>query len=168
MAEISRRTLISRSVLVAGVGIGAVLGLSRTVHHKVAVPPAAPPAALLAALNRQRALLAGYALQAKAGSTQLRSLQQDVAAHGDALRALLELYPGWRLAQASPTSAVPSAPVANPPATVAALASASKAAAAATSTACLQWPAGEAQAGQVVPVLGSIAACLSTHAAVLS
>src|SRR6185437_12560891 len=95
---------------VLSAGVGATLGLQHRVHHRVAVPPPAPPAELTAALDRQRRLLAGYdqitddQVPARAG------LRKDLQAHGDALRALLELYPGWRLAQASPSpSGSPSA-----------------------------------------------------------
>src|SRR6185437_9705790 len=104
MSQISRRALFGRGLLVVGAGAGALLGLQHRVHHRVAVPPPAPPAALTAALARQRSLLAGYdqltddQLPARAG------LRADLQAHGDALRALLELYPGWRLAQASPSA----------------------------------------------------------------
>ncbi len=107
MAEISRRRLLGGTLVVAGAAAGAVLGLSRPVHHKVATPPPAAPVGLVAALDRQRALLAGYDRltnadqPAGAGRVELQALRADVIAHGDALRALLELYPGWRWAQLS-------------------------------------------------------------------
>lgn len=174
MAEISRRTLFSGTLLVTAAAAGAALGLTRAVHHKVAVPPVPPPAALLAALGRQQSLLAGYQqLAAGAGPApaSLGALRSDLVAHGAALRGLLERYPGWRLAGSSAASPSPpsvAGQASAPPTTVPALALACRAAATSTSTACAQWPAGEPQAGQVVPVLGSIAACLSTHAEVLS
>lgn len=169
MPEISRRALLSRSVLAAGVVIGAGLGFSRHVHHKVATPPPQPPAALTDALAGQVSLLAGYdqVVTAPAG------LKADVTEHGQALRALLELYPGWRLAQAIPASAPaagPTSTAAGPavPQTMAELAGASTALARALSTTALSWPAAEANAELVVPSLASIAASLTTHAAVLA
>ena len=177
MSQISRRALFGRGLLVVGAGAGALLGLQHRVHHRVAVPPPAPPAALTAALDRQRSLLAGYdqltdgQLPARAG------LRADLQAHGDALRALLELYPGWRLAQASPSAGPSGSPTVSgtssagsslPPSTPAALATASKAAATALADSCLHWPAGESHATQVVPMLGSMAACLDSHVEVLT
>src|SRR3954451_12525759 len=103
MAEISRRALLSRTVLVAGLAVGAGLGLTRRVQHKVAVPPAAPPAVLTEALARQQRLLADHDAVASghdAGWPAAAGMRSDVVAHGNALRALLELYPGWRLAHA--------------------------------------------------------------------
>jgi hypothetical protein len=154
-------------LLLAALGGGAAAGLTRSVHHKVAVPPPPPPVALLAALDTQKGLLGGYdaALAASPGDATLTALRSDVAAHGDALNAALEGYAGWRYARSRPTLSPAARPVAG---SKPALAAASKAAAEATGRACLGWPAGEAHAGQVVPLLGSIAACLSTHAAVLS
>jgi hypothetical protein len=51
---------------------------------------------------------------------------------------------------------------------VAGLAAATRTAAAALTAECLHWPAGEAHAAQVVPMLGSIAACLMSHELVLA
>ncbi|HJQ01872.1 MAG TPA: hypothetical protein VJ851_09740 [Jatrophihabitans sp.] len=176
MAEISRRALFGGGLLAAGAGIGALLGLTRSVHHRVAIPPPPPPAALTAALASQRNLLAGYQQDGLASLPAGPTLRSDVRAHGDALLALLELYPGWRLSQAGsagPSSAgvagseAPSSS-APPPATVAALVNASRTAAAALAASCLHWPVGEPHAAQVVPVLGSIAACLDSHVQVLS
>jgi hypothetical protein len=168
MSQISRRALFGRGLLVLSAGVGAALGLQHRVHHRIAVPPPAPPAELTAALDRQRSLLAGYdritddQLPARAG------LRKDLQAHGDALRALLELYPGWRLAQASPSpSSSPTASV-QPPSTPDLLATTSRAAAGALSSSCLHWPAGESHAAQVVPMLGSMAACLDSHVEVLT
>lgn len=189
MAAISRRTLLNRTLLVSALGGGALLGLTRPVKHKVATPPPPPPVALTAALARQRRLLAGYdqALAGNATHPGLAGLRADVAAHGHALRAVLQHYPGWRLAVTSSAPAASSTPgsSASPgsgaspgsdaspggsalPGGVPALASASRAAAAAATRACLDWPATEAHAAEVVPLLGSIAACLTSHAEVLS
>jgi hypothetical protein len=180
MAEISRRALLGRGMLAAGAGIGALLGLTRTIHHRVAVPPPAPPAALTAALSRQRGLLAGYDKISSAEVPARAGLRSDVQAHGEALLALLELYPGWRLSRAGgpstppagqPTAGQPTAgqpTSASPPGTAAALAVTSQSAATAISISCLNWPAGEEHAALAVPVLGSIAACLDTHVQVLS
>lgn len=181
MADISRRTLLNRALLVTAVGGGALLGLTRPVKHKIASPPPPPPVALTAALARQRRLLAGYdqALASAAGHPALAGLRADVAAHGQGLRAVLQHYPGWRLAVTSSAPATGSAPGTTAPAgspssgasvpgSVSALASASRAAAAATTLACLDWPATEAHAAEVLPLLGSIAACLTSHAQVLS
>jgi hypothetical protein len=169
MAEISRRTLLSRVLLCSALGGGALAGLTRPIRHQVAVPPPPPPVALTAALARQRHLLAGYdqALATQPAHPGLAGLRADVAAHGNALRAVLQNYPGWRLGSSATVagSATPGStaiPVAIP-----ALAAACSAAAAATTRACLDWPATEAHAGEVVPLLGSIAACLASHAQVL-
>jgi len=174
MAVISRRTLLSRALLASALGGGALLGLTRPVKHKVAAPPPPPPVALTAALARQRRLLADYdrVLASQPARPGLAGLRADVAAHGNALRAVLQRYPGWRLAvtnstsPAAATSAAPSAS-ASPVDPIAALATASKAAATATSQACLDWPATEPNAAEVLPLLGSIAACLASHAQVL-
>ncbi|MEO9239872.1 MAG: hypothetical protein ABI418_17480 [Jatrophihabitantaceae bacterium] len=134
------------------------------------MPPPAPPAALTTALQHQRSLQDGYDRLSAAnpsGPAYLAGLRSDVHAHGDALRALLERYPGWRLSQAAGTAQPsPSSPAA--PSSLAALASASRSTSAALTSACRGWPAGEPNAAQVLPVLGSIAAALSTHALVLA
>lgn len=173
MAEISRRALFGGGLLAAGAGIGALLGLTRTVHHRVAVPPPPPPVALTAALASQRSLLAGYQQAGLAELPAGPALRSDVQAHGDALRALLELYPGWRLSRVGrpePTSSTTGSDgtATQPPATAATLAAASRSAAAALAASCLRWPADEPHAALVVPVLGSIAACLDTHVQVLT
>jgi len=177
MSQISRRALFGRGLLVLSAGAGAALGWQHRVHHRVAVPPPAPPAALTAALDRQRTLLAGYDQLADDQLPARAGLRADLKAHGDALRALLELYPGWRLAQASPSpsgsagpsgSASPSGSAAAPPTTLAQLASATRAAATALTNSCLHWPAAESHAAQVVPMLGSMAACLDSQVAVLT
>lgn len=188
MADISRRTLLNRALLVSALGGGALLGLTRPLKHKLATPQPPPPAALTAALNRQGRLLAGYdqALATQPARPGLAGLRADVAAHGNALRAVLQHYPGWRLAvtasasggsstaDASTTPDASPAPEAsvsagNPSsgATLAGLAAASSAAAAAATRACLDWPATEPHAAEAVPLLGSIAACLTSHARVL-
>lgn len=186
MAAITRRALLSRTLLLAAVGGGAVAGLTRSVSHRVAEPAPAPPAELPSALDRQRALLDGYdrAVAAGGGLTGqgplpelLRGLRADIEQHGDALRALLERYPGWRLANATASTATRTAATAAAgvssaavpvPATARGLASASANAAKALRASALGWPAAEAHAAQVVPVLASISASLSTHAQVLA
>jgi len=191
MAEISRRTLLSRTVLLAGLAAGAGLGLTKRVRHKVAVPPPAPPAALTDALAAQQRLLADYdTIGFHYGWPAIPGLRSDVAAHGDALRALLERYPGWRLARASgssvPTgsathsgvdgsaapsatgSAAPSATGSVKATTIDQLAAATAANARSLTKTSLAWPADEQHAVEVVPVLASIAACLASHAQVLS
>lgn len=165
MADISRRALLSRALLGTALGAGALLGLTRPVRHKVAVPPPPPPAALTAALARQRQLLAGYdRVLAGQRAQDFAGLRADIAAHGTALHEVLQRYPGWRLAVTASASPTPTPVAAD---SVPALAEASRAAAAATTTACLQWPATEAHAAEVVPLLGSIAACLTSHLQVL-
>jgi hypothetical protein len=189
MAEISRRTLFNRALLASAVGAGALLGLTRPVHHRRAVPPAPPPAALVAALDRQQQLLAGYdrmlagpkTVPGPAGPAGLGGLRADVAAHGDALRALLERYPGWRLssrraaadaASASPPTVGTAAnrQTGNPEVagTVSAQAAASKAGAAAAAVSSLDWPGTDPNAPLVVPLLASISASLSSHLQVLA
>ncbi len=168
MAEISRRTLLSRTALVVSVGAGAALGLTRTVHHKVAVPPPPAPAALIEALARQRALLAGYDTVGTSGSAALPGLRADIAAHCAALAGLLEFYPGWRLARSGASPDASGSPAPKSPDSVAALATTSRSDAAALVTATVNWPTGDPHAVEVVPVLGSIAACLGVHAEVLS
>jgi len=175
MANISRRTLLNRTLLLGALGVGAATGVTRSVHHKLAVPPPPPPAALTDALNRQRQLLAGYdaAVQVSPNDAVLAALRSDVSAHGSALRATLERYAGWRYQQSRPSSATTasagtadgSAPVAG---TKNALAAASKTASTAARQAGLAWPVGEVEAATAVPLLGSIAASLATHAAVLA
>ncbi len=182
MADITRRTLLHRALLAAALGGGALLGVTRPVRHRRASAPPPPPVALTAALARQRELLASYdrALALHRAHPGLAGLRADVAAHGTALREVLQRYPGWRLAgtaatpggTAAPSStgspggtASPSGSAAADP--LAALAAASTAAATATSAACLAWPATETNAAEVVPLLGSIAACLASHAEVL-
>ncbi|MDQ1737479.1 MAG: hypothetical protein QOH56_3730 [Pseudonocardiales bacterium] len=169
MVEISRRTLLSRTVLVAAAAAGTGLGVTRTVHHRVALPPTPPPQRLTALLSTQVRLLTGYQRAVTAlpdQAARLDPLRGDVAAHGDALRGLLENYPGWRLNPTLPPAGASSAPAVV--ATVAGLTGASKAAAAAFSAACLTWPVTEQHASQIVPMLGSISACLDTHGQVLS
>lgn len=187
MADISRRTLFNRGLLVLAVGGGGLFGLSRTVHHKVAVPPGPPPTALTAALEAQRRLLSGYDTVGSSARPELVGLRRDVAAHGDALRGLLEFYPGWRLGAGTSTAppggtASTSAPATTAssgttsstvapdrpvPATIAELAIASRQASLAAAHSCAGWREAEPNAAQVVPVLGSISACLATHGQVL-
>jgi hypothetical protein len=168
MAEISRRTLLSRTALVAGLGVGAALGLTRTVHHKVAMPPPPAPAELVGALDRQRALLAGYDAVGVSSRAALPGLRSDVAAHGEALSGLLELYPGWRLNRSSGSTGTSPSVQSAAPDSIAGLAAASKSDAAALAAAAVHWPTSDPHAIEVLPVLGSIAACLAVHAEVLS
>jgi hypothetical protein len=196
MAEISRRTLLSRTAVLAGLALGAGFGFTKHVRHKVALPPPPPPAALADALGRQQRLLAGYdSMGRHYGWPAVPSLRSDVAAHGDALRALLERYPGWRIARTHPAGS--SAPTASAGPTGAAgtsgsagstdsaaasatgsatsgrttlvqLAAATAADARALTNAALAWPASEQHAVEVVATLASIAACLASHAQVLA
>jgi len=176
MADITRRTLLNRALLAAALGAGALLGVTRPVRHRKASPPPPPPVALTAALARQRQLLAAYdrALTLQRAHPGLAGLRADLAAHGTALHEVLQRYPGWRLSVtastprpgATPggTTSASNSAAADP---IAALATLSTSAATATSAACLAWPATEANAAEVVPLLGSIAACLASHAEVL-
>lgn len=171
MAEISRRTLLSRAALVLGVGAGATLGFTRAVHHKVAIPPPPAPAALVDALDRQRVLLAGYDAIGTSSGAALPGLRSDVTAHGEALLGLLELYPGWRFAHSGGSAGAPASTPpgsSRQPASIPELAATSRSDAAALVTAAVTWPAGDEHALDVLPVLGSIAACLGVHAEVLS
>ncbi len=182
MADITRRTLLHRALLVAALGGGALLGVTRPVRHKRASPPPPPPVALTATLAQQRQLLASYdrALALQRAHPGLAGLRADVAAHGTALREILQRYPGWRLSvtasvprtTASPGSTPPPGGAGSPTGStsadpIAGLATMSTAAAHATSAACLAWPATETNAAEVVALLGSIAACLASHAEVL-
>jgi hypothetical protein len=187
MAEISRRTLFHRGLLLLAAASGAALAATKSVRHKVAQPPPPPPAGLVAALTTQQRLSRGYdaALAAvPAKQAILTALKADITAHGAALQAILETYPGWRLSQGGPpgaTSATPTAtatptgtaePTSSPQPPIvgstAALAVASRQAAATASATCLGWPAADREATTIVALLGSISACLSTHAQVLS
>lgn len=179
MTTISRRTLLSRTVVGAAVLVGAAAGVGRRVHHRVAVPPAPPPAALVAVLTAQGRLLDGFdqVVATGAAAAVLPALRADIEAHGSALRALLEAYPGWRYraiaagsggpsASPSPSTAAPvETPVAGDTAQLVAGIAALATLAART---CQQWPAGEQQAAQVVPLLGSMAAALRSQQDVLS
>ncbi|UQX90041.1 hypothetical protein M6D93_08565 [Jatrophihabitans telluris] len=188
MVEISRRTLLGRTVLGVGVLAGAGLGLTKSVHHRVAVAPPLPPLALRNARAVHDRLLAGYDRALAAGgssisATALKALKADVTAQRDALSAVLDQYPGWRYAQrgdASAGSARPSpgpssgaAPAggagSGPPVagTATALAAASRQAAAALRTSTLDWPAGADHSEQTLALFGSIAAALTVHAQVL-
>jgi hypothetical protein len=170
MAEISRRTVMSRSLLVVAVAGGAVLGMTKSVHHRVAVPPPPAPTGLTVALSLQRSLLSGYdtALAGVGGdSAKLNPLRADIAAHGTALEAILQRYPGWRLAQSTPSPSASASAVAVD-GTIQALRSASKTASARLAASCLAWPSTEQNAAEAVPLLGSISACLATHVEVLS
>ncbi|CAN5491590.1 hypothetical protein BH10ACT8_BH10ACT8_31960 [soil metagenome] len=174
MAEISRRTLLSRGLILAAAVGGTAFGVTRSVHHKIAVPPAPPPTGLTALLAVQNVLLPSYdrAAAAHVGAADtISQLRAEVTAHADAVRALLQHYPGWRFAQASAT-ATPTAPSSPPAATSAAakaeLTAAVKSAQSAFADGCLAWPESEQYASQVVPILGVIAASLATHLAVLS
>jgi hypothetical protein len=178
MAQISRRALLSSTFI--AVAAGAALGTSRPVHHRIAVPPPPPPAALTDALAAQQRLLAGYDAAIRASpSALLSALRADIASHADAIGALLEQYPGWRLAQnpsATPAATTP-APATSAPTTpgsgqavaetAVALASASSALASRLATACVEWPATKSNAAEAVPLLGSMSACLSSHLTVL-
>ncbi|MCW2539035.1 MAG: hypothetical protein JWN95_760 [Frankiales bacterium] len=172
---ISRRTLLSRSVLLVGAAAGAGLGLTRGIHHKVAVPPPSPPAALVTALAAQATLVAGYdaVLSANppvANAAKLTNLRGQVASQRDALAAALDRYPGWRLHPSTSPAAVDGQPPATPPAPAdsAALLTATRNAADALTVSCRDWPQGESQAATVVPLLGSIGASLTTHIVVLA
>jgi hypothetical protein len=177
MAEITRRSALSGGLVVVGLAVGAAAGLTRSIHHRVAVAPPPPPAALTDALHGQQSLLAGYGMvQAESGSPKLASLRADISAHGDAINALLQLYPGWRLAAGQPsTPAAPATPSSTSastqpapvPETVQALATASTGLSRSLAAAALSWPSAEVNAQTVVPTLASISACLATHAQVL-
>jgi len=181
MATISRRALLATGALLGAAGVGIGAGFTAPVHHKVAAPPPPPPAALTAALAAQRQLLAGYDAALADGPAVLPALRADVVEHSQAIQALLEDYPGWRLAndpsataraaeaESAPGRPTPSQPAAAPVAgTVAALITASKRLATSLAAAVVDWPASDTRAQQVTPVLGSIAACLSSHVQVLS
>jgi hypothetical protein len=180
MAQISRRALLGSTVIAIAAATGAALGTSKSVHHKIAVPPPQPPSALTDALAAQRRLLAGYdAAIAASPSALLSALRADIASHAEALGALLENYPGWRLAHDVAGTPVPStlASATSAPATpgggqavagtVVALASASSALESRLATECVQWPATDRNAAAAVPLLGSMSACLSAHLTVL-
>jgi len=164
MAEISRRALLGRSAVLLGLAAGAGAGFARHVHHRVALPPPPPPAALVQALAAQQSVRAGY----EHASGLPAGLIADAQAHRQALRALLELYPGWRLAQAEPAPAA-GAPTAGPPvpANRQQLVSAVSALTDQLRHQAEAWPATDPHAVEVAPVLASIAASLQTHRMVL-
>ena len=162
---ISRRTLFSRSALVVALGGGAALGVTKHVHHKVAVPPPPPPAALVALARTQttaRLTVEKAIASGVRAPVPLTALHTQLTAHGDAVHGLLENYPGFRLTPHVDTAVI----IADP--SLATVVAAITSAAASFAAACLAWPATEANAAQVVPVLGSIAASLSAQAQVLA
>jgi hypothetical protein len=182
----ARRVFLAAGLGVAAAAAGSALGLNRTLHHKVAVPPPAPPAELVALLSIHVQLQAdcdAIVAADPAETSKLGPLRSDLAAHQAALRAVLENYPGWRYEQApqgSPSSGAASASgsspgPASPAPTVASLTVALRAQASQLSTACANWPpdnssspqtaAGSASAVEVVGLLGSMAACLNVHLA---
>jgi hypothetical protein len=181
---ISRREALRRFTLVAAVVVGGSLGLSLRIRHKAATLPAPPPSELVSALRTEEQLLDAYTrtLAQHPGLSVLSSLQNDVSSHISALRAVLDRYPGWRLspttgpsdpAHTSPASTA-TAPTGTAPtgtariaATTAALADAARHASASFGSTCLSWSPKEANAATVVPLLGSVSACLATHARVL-
>ena len=181
MAEISRRGALGALVVcLAGAG-GAALGLTRGIHHKVALPPPPPPQVLTDILQGEQRLLAGYdSALAATHLAALPALRTDVAAHIDALHALLEFYPGWRLAQhdasispsdqPSTSSSISPDGGGQPPVagSVPALAAATGSLRASAASACVDWHSADGHGDQAVPLLGSIAACLSTHLEVLT
>ncbi len=175
MADISRRTLITRAALGGALVAGAGVGFTREVDHKVASPPPPAPDRLVAARTELDALLGAYtALQ----SGQPASLLPDVTAQRDAVDALLQRYPGWRWAtarqsdaasSAAPTAAASTGSEPTPPVTTrAGQAQAITRALTQIRATCLGWPASEENAVEVVTVLASIAAGLSTQLAVLA
>lgn len=172
MVEISRRALLGRAAVLAGLATGAGLGFTKGIRHKVAVPPAPAPVALTDALARQQKLLAGHdSIGFHYGWPAVATLRTDVVAHGDALRALLEHYPGWRLAHSvagSSTSSASPSKSGSAGTSLDQLAAISSADAKALTAAALAWPATEQYAAEVVPVLASIAACLASHVQVLT
>ena len=105
-----------------------------------------------------------------AAALPARAAAADVTAHGDALRALLEQYPGWRLARSGRRLDRSTSPSSGPavPTSVAELASELGRDVAGADRDRAAWPADEANAVTVVPTLASIAASLSTHVAVLA
>jgi hypothetical protein len=161
-------------VLLAATAAGLGLGVEKSVHHKVAQQPVPPPTALTAMLTIEQRLLDGYGRVAAvtADAAVLTALHGDIAAHLEAINALLERYPGWRLSQqavrgaSTVPPAAPSGPVAIT--TMTQLRTEVASAATTVSQSCLDWDATEQNSAQAVPVLGSIAACLKTHAQVLA
>lgn len=171
--------------MLATIGLGAATvaggaaGLARPVHHKMAVPPAPPPDALVIALSDVRRLDVAYTAaltRDPADAGLLTSLRSDVRAHADALMALLERYPGWRYEQSlpTPTQGATASPYPSPSSSPsiggsgAALRAALSEISASTGRACVTWPATESHALEAVGLLGSIAATLATHLEVLS
>jgi hypothetical protein len=171
MTEISRRALLLRGTVVAGALAGVGLGVGKGVHHKKAVPPPPPPVALVGLLDAEKDLLAGYdaALRAPSPPLVLPALRGDIAAHVGALAAVLETYPGWRLATATPSAFSGGETAPSPaPTTPAALAGVSRTLATTAGRLCTSWPGADDRAATIVPLLGSISACLHTHAVVLA
>lgn len=160
---VSRRVLIGSGLLVLGAVGGGVVGFVRTEPPRASVPDPVPPADVLAALGRERALLAAYDAALAAGANALWSaVRAEHAAHVTALTALLPAT------SASPSSASPSgtvspsgSPTVRAPG-VAGLVAAERAAAAAARAACLTGN------GTAAVLLACIAASESSHAAVLA
>jgi len=180
MSTISRRSALTRLGLVGAAGAGIALGFLRPVHKKVALPPPPPPAALVAALAAHSRLAAGYRQAADENPDRadlLSALGSDVTAQLQAITAVLERYPGWRYEQTSPTPHPVGTYVTTPfptpsprppiPSGTQALAQACDQTASALAAACVAWPAGEPNAADVVPLLGSISASVASHAVML-
>jgi hypothetical protein len=157
---VSRRVLLGSGLLVLGAVGGGVAAFASTEAPREVVPDPVPPADVLAAVERERTLLALYDA---AGSSDplLAHVRADHAAHEAALTALL---PAQTSSSASgsvsaPASASAAPTVARPSA--ADLVAAEQRAADAARTACL------AGNGTAAVLLACIAASEASHAAVL-
>jgi hypothetical protein len=160
-AAVRRPMLTRRGALLGAAGIvvagGAGAGIAALRHHPKPATPPVPPAALVAALEAERSLVARVAVVSAAVPAQrtlLAQLISDHHAHEQALVAALNDFPG------AAQSVVPNAPTG--PATVAALAQAESQAAGQGASRARQLR------GTTAALLASISACESAHAALLA
>ncbi|MHA3705194.1 hypothetical protein ACXR2U_23730 [Jatrophihabitans sp. YIM 134969] len=152
---VSRRVLLGGGLLVLGGIGGGVAGFVATDAPREVVPDPVPPADVLAAIDRERRLLALYDYsEPNALFTSIRTEHQ---AHLDALTALLP-------SDSSPSPSGSESPIPPPPADrqAADLALAERDAAGAAKAACL------AGNGTAAVLLACIAASEASHAAVLT
>jgi hypothetical protein len=163
---LSRRTVLIGASVVVLAGAGGVAAATRAPLHRRAVP--APPAALLAALNAEDALIAGIDAADPGAATRqlLAQLRADHVAHRRVLAGLIGAAVGRSYPPTPPATAqsTPTAPTSARPAprTRTELRTAEQHAARAGATRAARLH------GTQAALLASIAACETSHADLLS